>query len=137
MGKTFSEGKKPCSPGISRRIPRAGPGSTLRVTGGTDKMEVSEEGRVDLGIELVIGRELCLLVAIASPGVPPLLRRAELDMYEAQQDHLGYGFRERIVILCFTGASTLDQKAFPSASQSKGDFSIKYKSRLSPLRSEK
>jgi hypothetical protein len=88
IGKTFSEGRRPCSPGVSRRIPRAGLGSTLRVTGGTDDIEVSDEGCVDLGIELVVGRELCLLVACGSPGVPPLLRRAEWDMDGVQQIHL-------------------------------------------------
>jgi hypothetical protein len=88
MGKTFSEGRRLCSPGDSRRIPRAGPASTLRVIGGTDKTEASDEGRVDLVIELVFGRELCLLVTFASPDGPPLLRRADVDMDEVQHNHL-------------------------------------------------
>jgi hypothetical protein len=82
IGKTFSEGRGACSPEISRRIPRAEPGSILRVVVGADNIEFSEEGRVDLGIELVVGRELCLLVACDSPDVPPLRRRTELDMEE-------------------------------------------------------
>jgi hypothetical protein len=88
MGKTFSEGRRPCSPADSRRIPRAGPASTLRVTGGADETEASDEGCVDLVIELVVGRELCRLVTFASPDGPPLLRRAEVDMNEVQHNHL-------------------------------------------------
>jgi hypothetical protein len=103
MGKTFSEGRRPCSPADSRRIPRAGPASTLRVTGGTDKTEASDEGRVDLVvIELVFGRELCLLVTFASPDGPPLLRRAEVNMDEVQHNHLSFSrpHRQSLIYRC-------------------------------------
>lgn len=89
MGKTFSDGRSDCWPGLSRRIPQDWLESTLGVLmRGNTTLEFSEWGCGVRGIELVDKCDLSLLARRSSPGPPPLLKRIELDIRELHGNSL-------------------------------------------------